>query len=313
MRRRATAMELCVTHVEGHVCAECGTPRPASGELRGAGGKPCNARSCPRCARRNSMKLAHWGRDLVDKVVEVPGYEWRFITLTSQYDPTDPEAVTVEALQYRIAQLRKVWRAVWRRQLKRPGAGAWISFEMGLTGMIHIHALYYGPFVHGETFSSIAAATWERCRIKDITIVREPRGAVAELLKYSIKSPGTRPEAARWFAGKPRLLGHPQLVARWEVATYGAHLNDRYGSFRDHGRPEDAERDEAVVHNGPCVKCHTVGRWQRASWPIKAWIMFCHQEGVLAFGHKPERPPPGEDLRGGTPYERRDETGRVDY
>lgn len=152
VRTRADAFELCVSGVDIEICASCGSPRPASGRLT-SDGKPCQARTCPHCARRAAKDAGDWARKAVDEIdsAESPrGHRWRHIVLTTRYDPGDPDDVTVDALRDRVAGLGRAFSEAWKRGLKKHGAAAWKSFECAGTGNVHLHVLYRGGFVNQD-------------------------------------------------------------------------------------------------------------------------------------------------------------------
>jgi hypothetical protein len=136
--------------------------------------------------------------------------------------------------------------------------------------------------------------------------------AISEVVKYPAKTPGTNNAAAEWFAGEPLLtddgapgLIHPHLAARWEIATSGERIGDRYGSFRAVPPPENekiTERSGRPAH--VCTHCGS-DHWRKVVWPIPDWVRISRLAGVEPFG----RPRP---MNKGDPHEREREDGRED-
>lgn len=276
--KRATALELCVTGLKIEVCAACGDPRPASG-LMTSESHPCNSRVCPHCARRRSTSEAEWARKIVGQVERDRSRDYRFrhIVLTARYDKTNPEHLTVEALRERFLGLSRAWAFVWRKYLKRDGAGAWKSAECSGTGNVHIHVLYWGPFVNKAHLEQLAREGWPAA---GHTWVSEVDGleTVPEVVKYTLKSPGGRAE--HWFGGHSRWVVNPRLAARWELAILGSRVAERYGCFRKIPRPEDEEYEEIELLDVCPCGC---SEWVVEYFGLAHGIRFCHQKHAIAF------------------------------
>ena len=234
------------------------------------GNERCHLRSCPRCARIRAAAYHDFGSRLVtlfeaNKAEQIArwganDYRPKLITLTARRDPADREAHTVEALKRRARGLRDAFRAIiaWDRDRVRAPewVGAFVSLELAGTGHVHLHCLYHGPFV--DTDEHNAPVEWIRVgrdgytdrkgRVfpgyADLGYVGDVRKAdpraIAEVAKYAVKSPGTGSEGAEaWIGGRKKTLMNPVLVARWEVATYGVRLCERYGLCRKVDPPEE--------------------------------------------------------------------------
>jgi hypothetical protein len=310
---RASLLVRCMRRVEARICGSesdhaegCGRPRsrgvfrskePIHGaRVRRPHHDPrsrCHARSCPRCARIRAAHYHEFGErvaKLFDEYHDRQIQEWgtarylpRHVTLTCQRDPSDPSAHTVEALRTRRAGMRDAWRAIlaWLRE-NNPRAewiGAFIADECSGTGHVHLHVLFYGPWV--APAEGDAPAVWTEIGRAGYTDKRRrawpgfpslgfikakgvDREAIREVAKYPLKSPGSGSKAEPWIAGKKLTVMHPRLVARWEIATFNARLVERYGLVRLVEPPEsdgegDEENEENTIAPAPAEPCPWCG------------------------------------------------------
>jgi len=311
VRKRATAMELCVTAVVGHVCESCGTPADGGARLHGAG-NPCQSRSCPRCARRRALSHAEWGGRIFEHVEahhSREGWGWKLLTITAKRDQSDPDDHTVDALRARALGLWAAFRAV-RLHLPR-GAGAWAALENsareGITdgvehgsGNIHMHAVLYAPFLDKSDIWAWCVKGWGACgwpEIRSMELDKDGKqlegearrehvtDGIREALKYTVKSPGGIDGG--WLAGVPKLLAHPTVAARWELATWGMRICERYGVFREVPRLDEdaAEQLDARSHDEDgCSSCGSCGSWREVHTSVRAWVRECAWHGVQPFG-----------------------------
>ncbi len=157
MKAKAVAIRLCGSAVDVLTCLTpgCGKQMPGTG-IMCSPGKPCNARGCDYCARARATQQRHWARAAMAYVLEHgdPSGSFKALTITTQRDPKDPEAHTVQALKERE---RLVWLQatkmveVIRKASKAAGWKSDIAFacsvETGPTGHVHGHVLSYMPFV----------------------------------------------------------------------------------------------------------------------------------------------------------------------
>jgi hypothetical protein len=234
----------------------------------------CHARSCPRCARIRAANYRDFGArvaKLFDTLCDRQMQEWgswryraRHVVLTVGRDVADPAEHTAVALRERREGLRRAWRAIlaWLRDTnpRAEWIGAFVSDECQGTGHVHLHVLFHGPWV--KAAQGEAPAEWTEIGRAGYTDARrihwpgyerlgyiKPRGivgavAIAEVAKYPLKTPGSGKHAESWIAGQRRLVMHPRLVARWEIATFGARLVERYGIVREVPPPDnDGEND----------------------------------------------------------------------
>jgi len=288
LRRRATALQLCSHHVVGEIC-KCGCPRPGSGKLtEPSGGQPCHARSCPRCGRKKSAKMSRWLDEIISTAPKNQRYQWRHIVLTAQYDPNAADDLTPSALRRRARGLRQAWRGVWR-EFGSPASGAWVNLEIAGHGNVHLHALFYGRYVDHVDLQVEAFSAWEGAGFVSVSLVRgdDLASAAKEVAAYSVKSPGSN--NADWIAGLSTDEGrakmiNPRLAARWEVATFGQRLGDRYGFFRNVLEPDydwDTDRPEAEA---VCPSCGTIPNYRLKLSTTLTWVLLCKLYKVDAMG-----------------------------
>jgi hypothetical protein len=270
----------------------------------------CHLRSCPRCARIRAANYHAYGEQLADLFASnrddqialwgSHDYRAKLVTLTSVRDPADPEAHTVAALRERIAGLHDALRAIlaWvRSDVREPGwVGAFRSVELAGTGHVHLHVLYHGPFVDLERWVAVGREgfTDRRGRVSpgfsELGSVGDVREAdeetIAEVAKYPLKTPGSGERAGEWIGGKAVECIHPILVARWEVATYGMRLVERYGLCRQVAAPdEEAENEETLTPEAPIAPCLCgYTETKIVVYPTREWISLCRVAHVAPFG-----------------------------
>jgi hypothetical protein len=289
--RRALAVRACCTRTKARLCGElvCAAPIPGSGRIDNTsrGIKACNARTCTGCQRRKAQKLRAWLELAVPHVSEcqTTGYAWRFLTGTAQYDPADPECVSSAGLRKRAQGLKKAFKAAWNQGLKRPGTAMFYSVEIAGTGNVHIHALYFGPFINQEWFNAVGrdafpgfGYTWFEY------LGADPSERVAEVAKYCAKGTSIRHEDYLNDTAGQNL--HPLLAARWELATFHERLQERYGSFREVPKPDDEPAEEIAPPDDaatPCRSCGVIGPKIDGHVKTIHYIKFCHLLGEEAF------------------------------
>jgi hypothetical protein len=221
----------------------------------------------------------------------------RFVTLTARYDPCDPDDVTVDALRTRVTGLGNAIRHLWQVGLrdardkmkqKRKGAGLAYGIECAGSGNVHLHFVYLGGFIPKEWLENTAREAFEQCGFSKINNVVPREGenhaqatkrALRETLKYAIK--GTSPLCERWFSER-REVQNPTLVARWEMATHGLHLQGRFGSFRT-STDEAAKSDPPSISPVPCPHCGAELGYHTTEVETWWWVSYCHLRGWKAF------------------------------
>jgi hypothetical protein len=163
-------------------------------------------RLCPMCAKRRSKELQNEIRPLIRQIEAKPivGYKWRLFTLTIRTCGNQKEAVALAL---------SAFSKLHRNKLKKPYTAAIRSMEFGPeTGNVHLHVLYYGPYVNQAELSE----AWEGLTgapVVDIRLVgghgQGLYGAVKEVLKYmtNFAKVGDKGLLVRcWLAGKGRRL-----------------------------------------------------------------------------------------------------------
>jgi hypothetical protein len=171
--------------------------------------------------------------------------------------------------------------------------GAWGFVELAGSGHVHLHVLYFGPWVNLHAEPSPFGVTepgWVEIgqrafpELGEISDVRIADGnAVGELAKYPLKIPGGA--SVQWLAGEPLEnpdggpgLIHPVLAARWEIALHGQRVSEKYGSFRAVGGappPLDAEAPPTAL----CSCCGAVS-WQVKHFEIVLWLRLCEIKNI---------------------------------
>jgi hypothetical protein len=179
-------------------------------------------------------------------------WRWRLITVSPPWNPRDPREVTSAGLRRRVDDLRARVTGLWESALSVGGLASMTSrVEINNTGHVHAHMLYFGPYQAATHLRRLAGcvvdvrAVQPTAGLRGVVLDRgEVRaggvdllGAVREVVKYALKSPGGG--AREWLAGGRRRVAHPQLVAAWIVATDGAQLVAHRGVMRDALRAAD--------------------------------------------------------------------------
>lgn len=247
--QRAAQVKGAVARVPGFV----DTRRDAHlAELEARAAELDAARASPhRAANRARVRRAIHGTRAAQ--VGRAGWSWKLITVSPAWDPSDAASYSVAGLQRRLDDLRARWRALWDAGLSVEGlAAAYWRVEISAKGHVHCHALYFGPWQSDE---------WCAAQVGCFVDVREVEAgadgtvddAVREAVKYALKSPtATR---AAWVAGlDPSTTVHPELAARWVVATRHRRLAEPYGTMRDAMRAaEECDAPESTQHG--CASC----------------------------------------------------------
>lgn len=295
---RADALRNCLRGIVGDVC-KCGRPAEASAQLFGTPGhNQCHSRLCPRCARVRAAQMREWGGELekflpyLADTAEGEGVDFRlrFVTLTQEYRPFDADEMTIDALRERWRRMREAWRHILDRvrlsiasKRLRSLVGAWACVEMAGTGHVHMHVLYFGPWIDKDEWKAWGREVFPEFGHLDPE--EADASAIAHMCHYPLKGPGGR--ATRWFAGgkcvddggSPALI-HPTLAARWEIAMFGRRIGDRYGSFRRVRSPDAiAITEEPARPARPCPSCGAV-EWKRLWTTAADWVKRCDAHGV---------------------------------
>lgn len=327
---RAWRLERCGQTATVETCADCGAPIPGTVQTeRSLVAPACECRSCPWCARRRAAQAGDYARRVaayLDDVEGSAGWKWHLITMTTERDKDDPASAEWPALQQRARAIRAAVTAMmrtWRRK-RHPLGGVevyagWCGVECGPTGHVHVHILVAldtplydwtagsGAARHRRCMCARGASYWDDLtrhigvgRIADARPVTEPASAIAEVVKYSIKLPGSGGDNAdAWIAGDVARCADPRVAAHWEVATRGLRLRERYGLARhvrfDEGRDKEAEEEpaaepaEPAAPVEPCAYCGGVERELRigCTWQIVADLVLHWGVRALATSREP--------------------------
>lgn len=213
----------------------------------------CDLRTCVSCQRRHSTKLAAKVRKRIETVKRgrpPPGYRLRLITLTVRTAGVDGMPDALKVLKH---ALPRIWRQLLSSRRKGKGkerAGMLAAIEAGeLRGNIHVHCLYWGPFVVQRELSR----RWSELTGGSMVVdVREAKGdkAIAEICKY-VCSPAL----------------DVAIQARLEKALIGSRRVRTYGIFYGCD-PEDADFEPECphCHQTQCLIFSGTTRFVEAAW-----------------------------------------------
>ena len=148
LSKRLESFLTCGKAGSGRRCGDCNNDREGSGTFRGT--RTCKTRACPVCSKLRSERYSEWVEEAWDLVEKRPGYAWRWLTLTTKYDPYSKDDAHWTALRARARACSKAAEKVWSKLLKGKkgdvlSAGAVRTIECARRGMVHVNLLYYGP------------------------------------------------------------------------------------------------------------------------------------------------------------------------
>lgn len=235
----------------------------------------CHVRICPDCGPRAAGRL-------FERVLPTIEREWerrdrrrwklRLITLTTRRPAEVTHAYIVDSYKQLLGGpgSEGLVRSVWRRRLKVEGAGVIAGCETGHGGMVHVHLLYWGPWIEAERLRSY----WEArtgAYIVDVKLlvidrVKTLRAAVREVVQYPI----TMHDNKRRPDGTRPLLA-PQLAAWTLDAIHGQRRIRCYGVFYklEDGEPDEPTnccplcRDTLLLVPGKAMSRPAVSLWYR--------------------------------------------------
>lgn len=222
-------------------------------------GKPVSAGIARRLANaETARRAARWPYARAKD----PQWNWKLITIAPQWNPSDPDELTVAALQKRVDEIWAMWRAIWARVGIGGLGAAMVSIEIS-RGFVHAHALVWSPWLEQTHLVALAqsasaravhvdireAAATDDPKTRGMSISQRVKHAVKEAVKYAAKAPSPRLD---WVSGERRPVQHPELVARWSIAMRSRQLGRVYGLAR---RPDlDASKDELSPRHA-CPTC----------------------------------------------------------
>jgi len=283
---RADEYDRCGQVVAVRRCEHCGETRPGSGTFREVK-RTCNGRSCPYCSWVRAQKRVELLRYAAKTLDEVPGYEWQLLTVNPQYDPDRrSDDMSVKGIRSRALANIKVGKELWKKQLRCPGAVMLRCIEISDRGHVHIHAIYYGPPVEKRLASEVAAKLYRRQVLVSVKRIKGGAKGVARAARYAAKS--VKGSAAAFdedfLAGeKSGKLLHPQLAARWELASKNLRLSEAYGAIRGLSVPRPSE--EGGPHDDGDVKCScgAEGHYRTVYRNVQSYLIECHLKGLAGI------------------------------
>jgi len=171
------------------------------------------------------------------------GYRWRLITLPVKTDRD--HAAAVDRIGKAFARL---WRVFLNPMAKTPkgekarrlypGCAAFRSIEFGsLKGNVHLHVIYYGPWVDQAKLSDRWHDITGDSYVTDVRAIDGPKG-IAEVAKYAVKMFDTTAKAQ----------------VRFWTAIKGKHCTQRYGSLR-HSKDKEKGLGETEAFELSCELC----------------------------------------------------------
>lgn len=233
----------------------------------------CGLRICEYCGSRNVARVRAKLQPVIDRVVDSPqvGYSLYLVTLTRR----STGAPTREAVRDLWVHARGLLQAFY---LKHPGSGALVVMEAGSRGMVHVHAVVWGPWVSVRPMRkwwTEHTGSWV-INVKRIgsklgqrparyEVRKNANAALQYILKYVGKVPRFTPTDGRSEA---------EWLVSWLLALKGTRRIRTYGIFY---KPAPApERTEADDHKVDCPGCGD---------PCRPWrgIVVGGSEGVLSF------------------------------
>lgn len=287
-------------------CGACDEDRPGSGSYA-YGVQTCKTRACVSCAWVRARNTADLMERAFDVVESRDGYRWQYVTITTKYDPYQPDDLTRAALRSRAMLCAKLGRRAWDKQLNVRGAGMLRTTEVSERGMVHANLIYFGPPVDKEAldellkavdcragFCKVMALDWDpvverdECGRKQHKRVKseDPRGskeAVKRASRYASKGLKHKKEHTSnesWLAGdQTAVVVDEELAARWELAVYKLHLTQRYGALYSIDYDEHASIAPDSDDHVACEKCGVVGEWKSVLRKAESWLQWCHDQG----------------------------------
>jgi len=150
-------------------------------------------------------------------------YTWKFITLSLKPSPD---------LEHDIDKIGNSFNNLWRTYLNVPGVSGFKVIQVGQNRNVHIHLLYFGPFVcFPELKDMWLNYTGDSFVVHVKSIDMKPDKKEIELKKrinYQLKYPEI----------------DSRLLVEWFKATKGKHLIKSYGQLKKELRKREKEEGE---------------------------------------------------------------------
>jgi len=243
--RRATAVEHCAEEWRVVRCDSCGAIHDTRRHEPLA---TCDSLTCPVCARRRAQKYRARMFHYAEGHKPTKRLRYYLLTFTVPARSLSYDGI-LEDFQRVAKGIRFVWRTVLSQTTERKAgkcsdAGLIRSIEIGPSGNVHAHALYFGQY---HRIEAVRAAWMQVNPDAPIVHVQAVKGggrgiaaAVAETLKYAVGGsvkggyPGNEDDA--------RLYIHPFAACLFELATMHKNRVQVYGSMRGIDKAEDDDK-----------------------------------------------------------------------
>ena len=209
-------------------------------------------------------------------------FSWKMVTLGAQWNPTDENEYRVKALGERLDEVLAAFQRLLAAGADVGGlAAASLHIEVSLSGHIHAHVLYYGPFITQKWWSRNANTGAKRKISVDVRAIYDKKnpddravvtpdsitGGLSEAVKYALKAPSMLD--AGWVAGTYRKrVMHPKMAARLQKVLAGVPTLRHYGLMRaamervnrakkerDQVRDEESEVQDDAPRGPKCCEC----------------------------------------------------------
>ena len=209
-------------------------------------------------------------------------FSWKMVTIGAQWDPTDVFEYRVKALGERLDEVLKAFQRLLAAGADVGGlAAASLHIEISLSGHIHAHVLYYGPFITQKWWQRNANVGAKRRISVDVRAIYDKKnpqdravvtpdsitGGLSEAVKYALKAPSMLD--AGWVAGMYRKrVMHPRMAARLQKVLRGVPTLRHYGLMRaamalvnkakkegDQARDEESEMQDEAPRGPKCCEC----------------------------------------------------------
>lgn len=287
VERRALRVPWCGHRWRVPVHQACGYQLGSHARLM----EPCDSMTCVLCARRTANQrraaLRAWCRER--EAVRVKGKLSRDFYVLTWTVPKRPW-LSVERLQEDITVAFKASKTAWEKHLqflpKRKGekrypgkcldAGMTSFLEVGAGGMVHVTALYYGPWHDAKELRACYQAVVEGGKDFDVRAVgagkdrrKRIEKAILEVCKYVTKGATGRKDFLSRAVDRVHEYSHPLLCVLSELALFDRNRVRVYGSMRGvFGDDENEEpRAELPTRCPGCGEVHW-GRSRNADDPL---------------------------------------------
>ena len=205
-------------------CKDCG--KDADDAKRSAN---CESRTCPSCSRTRSKRyLAKLVPFMERFPIKGRGQSWTMITITvPRTRGTNVQRLKRDFNTVQNAFRKAVWPALKEIGFERARTNA----EVAPGGMVHLHAIAYGPFIPKMWLEEMRRRVVELgCGPQfNLQRLKKGKGGLKEVCKYVTKGVAVRDRLGEQT--------HPLLCAMIEVAFAGRQLVRWYGDWGKLAKP----------------------------------------------------------------------------